>query len=156
MLTSVKTLTGQKAPDLIFQAPVRTQTGTSDQDIIIETGNLDAAYTILLFYQGQCPSCEDALIDLANKYKGLAEQNVRVIAISADKSEQGFQQKLAYHQWPDNYCDFSGMSGVNFSNYGVLGVPTLFLLGQEGTVLKKTAMVGEVLEKIVDLSETKW
>jgi peroxiredoxin len=144
----VKILTGQKAPDLVFHAPVRTQTGTSAQEILIETGNLDAAYTILLFYQGECPACEDALIDLANKYKGLAEQNVRVIAVSADRTEQGFQKKLAYHQWPENFCDFSGMAGENFTGYGVLGVPTLFLLDREGVVLKKTAMVDEVITMI--------
>jgi peroxiredoxin len=154
MLASVKILTGQKAPDLVFHAPVRTQTGTSAQDIIIETGNLDAAYTILLFYQGECPLCEDALIDLANKYKGLAEQNVRVIAVSADRTEQGFEKKLAYHQWPDNYCDFSGMAGENFTSYGVLGVPTLFLLDQEGIVVKKTAMLYEVIS-IVEHSGQK-
>jgi peroxiredoxin len=148
MLASVKILTGQKAPDLVFHAPVRTQTGTSAQEILIETGNLDAAYTILLFYQGECPACEDALIDLANKYKGLAEQNVRVIAVSADRTEQGFQKKLAYHQWPENFCDFSGMAGENFTGYGVLGVPTLFLLDREGVVLKKTAMVDEVITMI--------
>jgi peroxiredoxin len=148
MMASVKILTGQKAPDLVFHGPVRTQAGTSAQDILIETGNLDAAYIILLFYQGECPLCEDALIDLANKYKGLAEQNVRVIAISADKTEQGFEKKLAYHQWPDNYCDYSGMAGKNFTNYGVLGVPTLFLLDQEGVVVKKTAMVDEVIQII--------
>jgi peroxiredoxin len=148
MLASVKILTGQKAPDLMFHAPVRTQTGTSEQDILIETGNLDAAYTILLFYQGECSACEDALIDLANKYKGLAEQNVRVIAVSADKTEQGFEKKLAYHQWPENFCDFSGMAGENFANYGVLGVPTLFLLDREGVVVKKTAMLDEVIQII--------
>jgi alkyl hydroperoxide reductase subunit AhpC len=148
MISSAKILTGQKVPDLMFQAPVRTQTGTSDQEIVIETGKLDAAYTILLFYQGECPLCEDALIDLANKYAWLEEQNVRVIAISADKTERGFQKKLAYHQWPDNYCDFRGMNGENFSNYAVLGVPTLFLLDQEGVVLKKTAMVDELIEII--------
>jgi peroxiredoxin len=149
MLASVKILTGKRAPDLLFHAPVRTQTGTSVQDIFIETGKLDAAHTILLFYQGECPLCEDALIDLANKYKGLAEQNVRVIAISADKTEQGFEKKLAYHQWPDNYCDYSGMSGENLTNYGVLGVPTLFLLDQKGMVVKKTAMVDELITIIV-------
>ncbi|MCF8076870.1 MAG: peroxiredoxin family protein [Desulfotignum sp.] len=149
MLASVKILTGQKAPDLVFYAPVRTRTGTSAQDILIETGNLDAAHTILLFYQGECPLCEDALIDLANTYKRLEAHNVRVIAISADKTEQGFQQKLAYHQWPDNFCDFTGMAGENFTGYGVLGVPALFLLDQEGVVLKKTALVDEVV-KIID------
>jgi hypothetical protein len=65
----------------------------------------------LTFYQGECPLCEDALIDLANKYKRLAEKNLRVIAISAQKTEQGFQKRLAYHQWPENLCDFSGISG---------------------------------------------
>jgi peroxiredoxin len=149
MISSVKILTGKKGPDLIFHAPVHTQTGVVNQDISIDTGNLNADYTILLFYQGQCPLCEDALIDLANKYAKLKEQNVRVIAISADKTEQGFKKKLAYHQWRDNYCDFTGMSGENFTNYGVLGVPTLFLLDQEGVVLKKTAMVDELM-KIVD------
>jgi peroxiredoxin len=148
MMASVKNLTGQKAPDLVFHAPVRTQTGTSTQDIIIETGNLDAVYTILLFYQGECPLCEDALIGLANKYQQLEEQNVKVIAISADKTEQEFKKKLAYHQWPDNYCDFSGMEGANFTNYAVLGIPTLFLLDQKGMVLKKTAMVEELTEII--------
>jgi peroxiredoxin len=149
MMESVKILTGTKGPDLVFHAPVRTQTGMVNQDINIDTGNLDSTFAILLFYQGECPLCEDALIDLANKYKQLKEQNVRVIAISADKTEQGFQKKLAYHQWPDNYCDFTGMNGNNFTNYAVLGVPTLFLLDQEGTVLKKTAMVDELI-KIID------
>jgi thiol-disulfide isomerase/thioredoxin len=126
MMASVKILTGIKGPDLFFHAPVRTQSGTSSEDITIETANLDAAYTILLFYQGECPLCEDALIDLANKYQQLKNQNVRVIAISADTTDQGFEKKLAYHQWPDNYCDYSGMSGEDFFDYGVLGVPTLF------------------------------
>ena len=148
MMASVKILTGQKAPDLVFHAPVRTQTGTSVQDIIIKTGSLDADYTILLFYQGECHLCEDALIDLANKYAGLEKQNVRVVAISADKTDKGFEKKLAYHQWPDNYCDFTGMAGENFTNYGVLGVPTLILLNQDGVVAKKTAIVDELIEII--------
>jgi thioredoxin-related protein len=79
----------------------------------------------------------------------LKEQNIRVIAISADKTEQGFKKKLAYHQWQDNYCDFTGMSGEIFTNYGVLGVPTLILLDREGVVVGKTAMVDE-LTKIID------
>jgi peroxiredoxin len=150
MMTSVKILTGEKGPDLIFHAPVRTQIGTSSEDIIIETEKLDATYTILLFYQGECPLCEDALIGLANKYKRLEEQKVRVIAVSADETEQEFKKKLVYHQWPDNYCDFSGMEGVNFRNYAVLGVPTLFLLDREGVVLKKTAMVDDLIRTITE------
>ncbi len=153
MMASIKILTGRKAPDLVLKAPVRTKTGRSAQEITLETGRLNADYTILLFYQGECPLCEDALIDLANQYKGLSEQKVRVIAISGDTTEKGFEKKLAYHQWPDNYCDFTGMNGVNFKNYGVLGIPTLFLLDKEGMVLEKTATVNDVI-KIIDKQTT--
>jgi hypothetical protein len=37
------------------------------------------------------------------------------------------------------------MDGENFDNYGVLGVPTLFLLDREGVVLKKSAVVKELI-----------
>jgi peroxiredoxin len=153
MLTSFTILTGKKGPDLVFKAPVLTQASVVNQEIVLETGNLGADYTVLLFYKGDCPLCEDALLELANKYAWLKEENVRVIAISADKTERGFKKKLAYHQWPDNYCDFSGMAGVNFKNYAVLGVPTLYLLDREGIVVKKSAMVDELITIIEGYQE---
>jgi peroxiredoxin len=153
MLASFTILTGKKGPDLVFKAPVRTQSGVVNQDIVLETGNLGADYTVLLFYKGDCPLCEDALIDLANKYQRLKEQKVRVIAVSGDENEKGFEKKLAYHQWPDNYCDFTGMAGVNFKNYAVLGVPTLFLLDEEGIVVEKSAMVDELLNIVAEYQE---
>jgi peroxiredoxin len=153
MLASFTILTGKKGPDLVFKAPVRTQTGVVNQDIMLGTDQLDADFTVLLFYQGDCPLCEDALIDLANKYQKLKDQNVRVIAVSGDENEKAFEKKLAYHQWPDNYCDFTGMSGVNFKNYAVLGVPTLYLLDREGIVVKKSAMVDELITIIEGYQE---
>ncbi|MCD4722419.1 MAG: peroxiredoxin family protein [Desulfobacula sp.] len=148
MMASVKILTGKKAPDLVWKAPILTQTIQMSQDIILKTDHLDADYTILLFYQGDCQLCEDALIDLANKYIWLASNNVRVIAVSGDVSKKGFQKKLAYHQWSDNYCDLAGMGGANFKNYAVLGVPTLYLLDKKGIVLEKTATVEDLLKAI--------
>jgi len=153
MLASFTILTGKKGPDLVFKAPVRTQSGVVNQDIELETEHLNADYTVLLFYRGDCPLCEDALIDLANKYQRLKEQNVRVIAISGDENEKAFEKKLAYHQWPDNYCDFTGMAGVNFKNYAVMGVPTLYLLDREGIVVKKSAMVDELITIIEGYQE---
>jgi hypothetical protein len=47
-----------------------------------------------------------------------------------------------------SFCDFTGMSGKNFTNYGVLGVPTLFLVDQAEVVLKKTAFVNEAVQII--------
>ncbi len=86
----------------------------------------------------------------------LKKNNVRVIAISGDNSEQGFEKKRKYHQWPDNYCNFTGMDGTNFKNYAVMGIPTLYLLDKKGVVLKKSAMADEVVDQVKeDLPKTK-
>jgi len=148
MISSFKILTGNKAPDLIFKAPFLTQTGKNDKDIILKPENLNAAYTILLFYTGSCSLCEDALIILANRYKWLKKHNVRVIAISGDDSEQKKKKKRVYHQWPDNYCDLTGMDGTNFRNYAVMGIPTLYLLDKKGIVLEKSAMADEIIDLV--------
>ena len=102
----------------------------------------------MLFYKGGCALCEDALIVLANRYKWLKKHNVRVIAVSGDDSEQGFEKKRKYHQWPDNYCDFTGMDGTNFRNYAVMGIPTLYLLDKNGIVLKKSALADEIIDQV--------
>jgi peroxiredoxin len=150
MLDSFVVLTGKKGPDLVFQAPVHTKTGILDQDVVLETDRLEADYTVLLFFNGDCPLCEDALIDLANRYQDLKQNNVRVIAVSTDENVRGFTHKKQYHQWPDLYCDLTGMAGVNVKNYAVLGIPTLFLLDANGIVLKKSARVDEVVDGIDD------
>ncbi len=124
------------------------QTGKSGTDIALKTDDLNAAYTILLFYKGSCQLCEDALITLANSYKWLKEQNVKVIAVSGDDSKQGFEKKRIYHQWPDNYCDLTGTDGVNFTNFAVMGIPTLYLLDKNGIILKKSAMADEIIDQV--------
>jgi len=148
MISSFEILTGRKGPNLKFKAPFLTQTGKSDTDIVLETGSLNADYTILLFYKGSCALCEDALIVLANRYKWLKTKDVRVIAVSGDDSEQEFEKKRRYHQWPDNYCDFAGMAGTNFRNYAVMGIPTLYLLDKKGVVHKKSAMADEIIDRV--------
>ncbi len=95
MIASVKIMTGKKAPDLIWKAPVLTQTKKTHQDIILKTGALNTDPTILLFYQGECQLCEDALIDLANAYDQLSANHVRVIAVSGDDSEKGFRKRIS-------------------------------------------------------------
>lgn len=148
MLSAFKILTGKEAPDLIFKAPVLTQEGQSDTDIVLASENLDAAYAIVLFYKGNCSLCEDALIVLANRYKWLKAHKVRVVAVSGDHSEQDFEKQRIYHQWPDNYCDLAGMNGSNFRNYAVMGTPTLYLLDKNGIVLKKSAMADEIIDLV--------
>lgn len=148
MISSFKILTGNKAPNLIFKAPLLTQAGKGDKDIVLKPEDLNAAYTILLFYKGSCSLCEDALIVLANRYKWLKKHNVRVIAVSGDDSAQEFEKKRKYHQWPDNYCDFTGMDGTNFRNYAVMGIPTLYLLDKKGIVFKKSAMADEIIDLV--------
>ncbi len=131
---------------MVFSAPVLTPAGVTNQDIILTTDDLGANYTLLLFYRSDCHPCEDALIALSNRYSWLKAHNVRVIAISADETEELFKAKLVYHQWPDTYCDLTGLDGPNFRNYAVLGTPALYLLNRKGVIDRKSGYIEELLQ----------
>ncbi len=146
MLSSFKILKGTKAPDLVFSKPVLTPAGVVNQNIILKTDSLEANYTILLFYRSDCQPCEDVLIALSNRYSWLKAHDVRVIAISADETEEVFEAKLMYHQWSDTFCDLTGVDGPNFKNYAVLGTPALYLLNRKGVILKKSAYTEELFQ----------
>lgn len=133
-----------KAPDLIINniadADAATRTTT-----ILKTDNLKSKYSLLFFFESGCGFCEDAIAALKKNYKSLAAKNLKIITLSADTEESVYQKTVTEFSWPDNYCDFQGINGVNFKNYGVLGTPTMFILDSKGIIIKKIATVDQLI-----------
>jgi hypothetical protein len=82
---------------------------------------------------------------LVGNYKAITKKSIKIITIAADTDEKVFKDTSLPHPWPDKYCDFRGMNGINFKNYAVLGTPTIYLLDNKGIILSKMATVKEVL-----------
>lgn len=128
---------GTQAADLVI-----TGTKGSGADMVLKSaGFVSAGYqkAMLLFYEAGCPGCERLLEGLLPKYDSLKAEGVRVIAISADPDEASFRSRSKNFPWKDTFCDYQGMSGVNFKNYGVVGTPTVFIIDKTGKIEKRTA-----------------
>lgn len=104
--------------------------------------------TLLVFYQSGCGGCELLLKELPEKYESLKSKGVRVIFLSSDKDETVFRNKVKDLPWKDVYCDYKGMDGINFKNYGVTGTPTMFLIESSGKIILRSALLEEIMKKL--------
>ncbi|MEI7489657.1 MAG: thioredoxin family protein, partial [Chryseobacterium sp.] len=104
--------------------------------------------TLMLFYESGCGACEDLLQDLPKKYEKLKSAGVRIISISSDLDEKVFKNKAKDLPWKDNYCDYKGIKGINFKNYGIVGTPTLFLIDKNGKIVLRQASLKGIMDKL--------
>lgn len=141
VMQSYQVSKGKKAPDL----QVTNTLLTKNNNTILKTNQLNSRYSLLLFYQSGCGHCETAIAGLQKNYATLSSQGVRIIAVSADVDQTEFKNMSAPFQWKDTYCDFKGTYGINFTNYAVIGTPTMFLIDRKGIIIEKIATVEQLL-----------
>lgn len=130
---------GDKAPHII--------TYNENQEKIEKPFNLpnDHGNTLIIFYQSACSYCNDELNKINEKYKNLLSTKTRIIAISADMEEDLFKRYSKNYLWNEFYNDFKGFEGENFKNYGVRGTPTIFLINDNGIIIKRAAKISDIL-----------
>ena len=102
--------------------------------------------SLLIFYETGCGNCHNELEELKNKYSLLTGNQIRVISISADISEEVFEYTSSGFPWEDKVCDFEGFDSINFRNYGIVGTPTFILIDQDGIVRGRYAQLKELLK----------
>lgn len=98
------------------------------------------SHVLIMFYESDCKNCLIQLKELTSNYARLKSKNVRVITISADYNKPIYEGKASSMPWVDKLCDYKGFAGKNFSNYGVLGTPTFYLLDKDLKMIKRFAL----------------
>ncbi len=134
---------GEKAPSLFFKE--KANTAWDSKDFAIEG---EYTKTLLIFYETDCPHCEELMKQLPSKYESLKQKGIRIIAISSDVDKNEFLKMSQNFPWKDSYCNSDGMDDINFKNYGVSGTPTLFLVDKQGKIVAKMATLEELLKKL--------
>jgi hypothetical protein len=102
---------------------------------LTNTRNIYRNGAVVFFYETECGNCIRAKNHLTESYPTLSKHSIRVISISADKEAATHQSTVASLPWPDKIGDYIGRDGENFNTWGVLGTPTVFLIGRDGTIL---------------------
>lgn len=126
LMTLLKLRNGQAAPELI-------------------QGILPTEKTILVFHESGCNSCSPQMQDLAKAYPELRSQGYEVVSVSADEDSTIFNNSTRNFPWPHKYCDFQSFAGRDFINYGVMGIPTFYLI-EKGVIKGRYAKLEEIME----------
>ena len=132
---------GKKGPDLLLTNWAENKTNTT----VLKTDQLNAKYSLLLFYQTGCGYCETLITGLKSHYSALTKKGIKTISIAGDTDQASFAKSSSEFPWQNKYCDVAGMNGINFKNYGVIGTPTLFLVNSKGIIIEKMATVEQLL-----------
>ena len=117
---------------------------------VFKTEQLNSKYSLLVFYQSDCGHCETVMAGLKSNYQVLNSKGVKIITMSADIDLETYKTNEVKFPWKDTYCNFDGISGVNFMNYAVIGTPTIFLLDSKGIIVEKIISVEQLMAWIKD------
>lgn len=132
-----------KAPNLVIKE------NTGQKTTIIDFSKSKNNLTLLVFYKSGCAPCDDLISGLQSNYKSISSKGVEIITVSADTNQEVFQNSALKQSWTQKYCDFEGTDGINFKNYAVIGTPTLYLINQQGNIIRKMYGLKE-LSKILE------
>ena len=101
---------------------------------------------IVIFFDSDCGHCLDEINWLIEHYNELTNNGYRIISIASDLSDTGYSKLAETLPWDktDRLCDFNGTGGTNFKNYGVVGTPTIFVVGENNILMGKFAQMKEI------------
>ena len=122
-----ETLTaGQHAPDFQLEDLKGGQRSLSEL--------LPAGPVFLAFFKVSCPTCQYTFPFLERIYRGLADGNARMIAVSQDDAEATREFHKEFGITMPTLLD-SSRQGYQASNaYGLASVPSMFLVERDGTI----------------------
>lgn len=137
-------LIGKKAPEII----VRKKDGQP-----VNIYDIDAEYTVLLFWAPDCGHCQKALPQLKETYPELKEQDVEIIAVCTklmDKEAEcwKFIDEHGLDMWTNTSDKF--LQSKFKQKYNVKSTPQVFVLDREKTIVSKKIAI-EKLPEIIEL-----
>jgi peroxiredoxin len=90
---------------------------------------------LLSFWATWCRSCQEELQELAELQRLLGPQGLVVLTVSIDRSERTLRRFLRKRPLPFVVL-WDRQSRVAFDLYGVVGLPTAFLIDAQGRLLR--------------------
>jgi len=105
---------------------------------------------LIIFFDSDCAHCQTEILKIIQNYNLFESKGIRIISIAADIDKDKYDKYSAKFPWKDKLCDFNGLSGENFSNYGVVGTPSIFLTDGEGKIIGNFPTFEEIIKNLND------
>ena len=136
----------EKPGHFLLSAMGGPQTGMAAPDLVWESGNYSfnkKQKTIMVFYEAGCNNCDNEINLLIGNYPELQKKGYEVVTAASDMDRAESEKYSSRFPWKNKYCDFQGSRGYNFTTFGVIGTPTIFVIDENGIITGRYAQLAD-------------
>jgi len=134
---------GERAPELAFESP---------KGEIIALSSLRGKMVLIDFWAAWCPPCRKENPDLVKTYYEFRDKEFingsgfTIYGVSLDRKKEDWVAAIEkdHLEWDTQVSDLKGWQSVPAAMYGVMGIPTSFLIDGDGIIVAK-GLQGEYL-----------
>ena len=151
------TESGKKAEGALRRLDLAGQSlaikGTGLQNEIVDTSRYRGKPILVVFWASWASPVKSDLPDLINIYEKHHRDGFEVIGINVDNDRADLDAFIKQHKltWPQIF-EAGGMDGRLAIDYGIISLPTMFLVDAQGKVVNRNLRITELekqLEKIL-------
>ncbi len=137
---------GKTAPEIRLENP---------DGQLVSLHDVDADYTLVIFWASWCSHCVNALPEIDRLYKTYKEEGLNVYAVSLDREKLEWISTIE-SQAPDwiHVSELQGWEGDYNTTYHIRGTPTYYLLDDDKKIIAKPGSVDQIEAKLQAVLES--
>jgi thiol-disulfide isomerase/thioredoxin len=122
----------------------------------IDISRLQGRVVLVLFWSTWCKPCTEDLPQLKQLYQEHRRDGFEIVGVNLDNEPDPVKPFLAQHQvvWPQIY-EPGGLDSAPAKSFGIISLPTMFLIDRTGMVVSRSTSVPDLKEKLPELLKKK-
>jgi thiol-disulfide isomerase/thioredoxin len=130
-----KIMVGQPAPEIAISSSGDLQ----------KLSDIKARYTLLLFWESDCPHCQKLTAELLEFYHENKSKDFEVVAMALDTSQVNWLNYIVANNFDWlNYALPKGWESDAVKAYNIIATPSMFLLDKDKKIIAKPSTVSEL------------
>lgn len=124
----------------------------NDKDIPVKFADFRGKYVLVDFWASWCGPCRAENPNVLEAYNRYKSKNFTVIGVSLDDNKANWQKAIQEDQMPwTQVSDLKGFKNEIGLYYGIMSIPTTFLIDPDGKIIAKNLRGESLLEKLAEL-----
>jgi thiol-disulfide isomerase/thioredoxin len=122
----------------------------------IDTRSYRGKVLLVIFWSTWCKPCTEDLPQLRALYDEHRRAGFEIVGVNLDTTTEPVEPYLRQHRvaWPQIH-EPGGLDSGPGREFGIISVPTMFLVDKSGTVVSRSSSVAEVKEKLPELLKAR-